>query len=115
MRLFFFCIPIFSQEITEEQVLLKKAGELVFSSPDESLKISNLLLKRGGTDEQLSEINLLMAESYNTKGDYNNLVKHVFEAGKRGYAVNDSLKIRILLLKANIILLHLFVAILFTN
>lgn len=96
----FFCIPVFSQEITEEQVLLKKAGELVFSSPDESLKIGNLLLKKEGTDEQLSEINLLMAESYNTKGDYNNLVKHVFEAGKREYAVNDSLKIRILLLKA---------------
>lgn len=95
-------MPLFSQKTSEEGILLKKAGELIFSSPDESLKIGNHLLKKEGSDEMLAEVNLVMAESYSIKGDYNNLVKHVFEAGKRETAISDSLKIRILLLKARV-------------
>lgn len=97
-----FGLPVYSQENENIDILIKKAGELIYSNPNESIKIGNHLLKRDCTDEEISEINLLIAESYNTKGDYNNVLKHVFEAGSKAYAANDSIKVSILLLKAKV-------------
>lgn len=93
---------LFSQENAEEKLLLLKANELAFSDPDESIKIANHLLKKVKSEENSVAINLLIARSYDTKGDYFRSVNYVFEASKNSIIVTDSLKVEILFLKAEI-------------
>lgn len=92
----------FSQENAEEKLLLLKANELAFSDPDETIKIANHLLKKVKSEENSAAINLLIARSYDTKGDYFKSVNYVFEASKKFRVINDSLKAEILFLKAEI-------------
>lgn len=100
--MFFVNAPLFSQENKEEKLLLTKASELVFSDPDETIKIANHLFKKNQSVENTVAINLLIARSYVTKGDYNNSVRYAFEASKNSRDVSDSLKVEILFLKADI-------------
>lgn len=93
---------LFSQENAEEKLLLVKANELAFSDPDETIKIANHLLKKSKSEVNNTAIYLLIARSYDTKGDYFKSVNYVFEASKNSRAVNDSLKTEILFLKAEI-------------
>lgn len=98
----FVSATLFSQENAEEKLLLEKANELAFSDPDETIKIANHLLKKVKSEENNAAINLLIARSYDTKGDYFKSVNYVFEAGKKFRIINDSLKVEILFLKAEI-------------
>lgn len=98
----FVSATLFSQENREEKLLLSKASELAFSDPDETIKIANHLLKKEQSVENTVTINLLIARSYETKGDYNNSVRYAFEASKNSRKVSDSLKVEILFLKADI-------------
>lgn len=98
----FVSATLFSQENAEEKLLLLKASELAVSDPDETIKIANHLLKKAKSEENSVAINLLIATSYDTKGDYFRSVNYVFEASKNFRIVNDSLKAEILFLKAEI-------------
>lgn len=93
---------LFSQEGREQDILIKKAQELVFSNPDESVKIANHLLKKELSDNELSAINVLMAKSYIVKGDYTKAVERIFEADAKSSNAGNPLKFDILLVKAEI-------------
>jgi len=100
---------LFSQENAEEKILLVKAAELAHSNPDETIKIANHLLKKSGSYETATRLNLLISRGYIAKGDYNKSLGFVFEAGKNEKKVKDSLKAEILFFKAEILRkLHLY-------
>ena len=107
---FIFSASLFSQENNEQSLLVKKAQELASFNPDESIKVANHLLKQADSNDEKAEINLLLAKSYTTKGDYNKSAGYIFEANKTLNQVNDSLKAEIILAKAQICgTLHLYI------
>ncbi len=89
-----------AQLLPQNEELTGKASQLIYSDPDEAIKISQHLLKSSFNDPEKAMLNLLIAESYNVKGNYNNAVISVYEAGKYFKTINDTLKIKILLLKS---------------
>lgn len=93
---------LYSQENAEQDLLQVKANELVFSNPDESIKIANHLLKKTQSDENKTVLNLLLTRGYITKGDYNKSLEYLFEAGRNSKGVNDSLVAEVLLVKAEV-------------
>ena len=92
----------FSQENAEEKLLLAKANELVFSNPDESIKIANHLLKKNTSDEGIALLDVLLSNSYKAKGDYQQAVSYIFQASSHSRNVGDSLVIEIALVKADL-------------
>ena len=94
--------PAYGQSATPNESLLVKAYELVRSNPDEAVKIGQYLLKNNPSDTQKTKFYLLLAESYWAKGDYNNSVINVFEAGKFADGAKEEEKIKILLLKSQL-------------
>ena len=92
-----------AQNTPKQESLLGSAYKMVTSNPDESIKIGQHLLKNEQTDSEKAAINLLIAQSYFTKGNYNSTIIHVFEAGKYSDASPDTTKIEILLFKAELL------------
>lgn len=98
-----FCIcgtVSFAQSFPQNEELLEKANQLVYSNPDEALKIAEHLLKISAISNEKASLHLLIAESYVVKGNYNNAITSVFEAGKHSKTIDDTLQIKILLLKS---------------
>jgi AraC-like DNA-binding protein len=99
----------FSQENAEEKLLLVKANELVFSNPDETIKIANHLSKKSVSDENRSVINVLFSKSYISKGDYKTSVSYIFQASENSKALSDSVLVEIAFVKAGLCRrLHLY-------
>lgn len=92
----------FSQENAEEKLLLVKANELVYSNPDETIKIANHLLKKNVSQEDVAFLNVLLSNSYKTKGDYQKSVSYIFEASENPKVINDSLAVEIAFIKADL-------------
>lgn len=99
--IFFYSTSLFSQELLEQKRIFEKGEQSVFSDPDESIKVGIYFLKNKYKPASLCH--LMQAESFNTKGNYNKALEHVFEAGSAKIPETDSLKISVLLLKAKII------------
>lgn len=100
-----FCIcgtASLAQSFPQNEELQEKATQLVHSNPDEAIKIAEHLLKISSISKEKASLNLLMAESYVVKGNYNNAITSVFEAGKYFKTIDDSLQIKVLLLKASL-------------
>lgn len=100
-----FCLwksPIYGQTMAPNESLLGKAYELVHFNPEEAVKIGQYLLKNNPSDIQKAKFYMLLAESYWAKGDYNNSVINVFEAGKFADKAGEDEKIKILLLKSQL-------------
>lgn len=93
---------VFSQENTEEKLLLVKAKELVYSNPDETIKIANHLLKKSVSAENKAAINVLLSNSYISKGDFNTSLSYIFQASGSSNTLSDSLKIEIAYVKAGL-------------
>jgi AraC-like DNA-binding protein len=72
--------PIFAQKASKQQVLLNKSKELIYSDPDEALKIGLHLLKNSGSTDEKGKINILISKIYSVKGDYNNALHYLFQA-----------------------------------
>lgn len=103
---FFLCYCVSSGIFAQSPLkgsLSGKAYELVCSDPNEAIKIGEHLLKNSHTNAEKTDYNLLIAKSYLTKGNYNNALQYVFEAGKNEKSVADSTKIAILLLKSELL------------
>lgn len=96
-----FGIQAFSQESTEEKLLLIKANELVFSDPDETIKIANHLLKKDFSESNKALLNLLLANSYKAKGDLQKSTTYIFEAGSNK-KISDSLTVEVDFVKADL-------------
>lgn len=99
----------FSQQNAEEKLLLVKANELVFSNPDETIKIANHLSKKSISEESKSLVNVLLSKSYTAKGDYDSSVAYIFKASENSKFLNDSIKAEIAFEKAGLCRrLHLY-------
>ena len=99
--LFCFCgAALFAQSMPQNEELVEKASQLVHSNPDEAIKIGEHLLKSCSNNPERAALNFLLAESYEVKGNYTNAVSSVFEAGKYLKTIDDTLQIKILLLKS---------------
>lgn len=83
--------------------LLEKAYEIVYSNPDEAIKIGEHLLKNNHTNAEKTVANFLIAQGYVTKGNYSRALQYVFEAGNDDQSVADSTKISIKLLKSELL------------
>lgn len=92
----------YGQSVAPNESLLSKAHELLSTQPDEAIKIAEYLLKANPSDVQKAKLNLLLAESYWVKGDYNNSVITIFEAGKHADNAGEDEKIKILLHKSRL-------------
>lgn len=90
----------FAQSFPKNEELVEKASQFIHSNPDEAIKIGEHLLKNCSNNSERAALNFLLAESYEVKGNHNNAVSSVFEAGKYFKTIDDTLQIKILLLKA---------------
>lgn len=93
----------FAQTLPQNEELANKASQLVHSNPDEAVKIGEHLLKSSSTNSEKAIMNLLIAESYEVKANYNGAINAVFEAGKYSKTIEDTLQIKILLLKSDLL------------
>lgn len=94
---------LFAQILPQNKELVKKASQLIYSNPDEALKIGEHLLKSCTSNSEKATMNLLLAESYQVKGNYNSAINAVFEAGKYSKTIEDTLQIKILLIKSDLL------------
>lgn len=98
----FFTLVVFTnaslaQDANKQQLLFVESEELCNNKPDEALKIGKLLLKSSSSDNENAKINLLLAKIYKVKGDYNNVLIHLFEASKnpKNIDLRDEIEINI--------------------
>lgn len=94
-------VSVFSQENAEKKLLLFKAGELVYSNPDETIKIANHL-QRNTSEKNAVEIDILLANSYKVKGDYQKAISYIFEASSKSREISDSLAVEISFIKSDL-------------
>lgn len=106
--LLFFTIVLFPNAIvaqipSKQQSLFNEFAELVHSKPNDALKIGLHLLKNSTSDNEKSEINLLIAEIYKVKGDYSNALNHLYAADKDTSDLTDMNSVKILIAKSAIL------------
>src|SRR5690606_24521840 len=63
---------------SQQNDLVLKAEELIYSNPDEAIKIANHILNTDQEPEESAIVNLLLTKSYLVKGDYNNAIIYAF-------------------------------------
>jgi hypothetical protein len=62
-----------------ENSILNASEKLIFSNPNEAIKIAIQLLKNeNNSDFERAEINYILSKAYFAKGDYNNSLKALF-------------------------------------
>lgn len=73
---------VMAQAVSKQQLLFNESEEMVYSKPDEALKVAQHLLKNANSGKENAKINLLLAKIYEAKGDYNNALIYLYEANK---------------------------------
>jgi AraC-like DNA-binding protein len=68
-------ISIYSQE----NDLVVKAGELIYSNPDEAIKIADHILNTSQEPQETAIANALLSKSYLVKGDYKKALNYAFD------------------------------------
>ncbi|MBU2938123.1 helix-turn-helix domain-containing protein [Lacinutrix sp. C3R15] len=63
---------------SQENDLVLKSEELIYSNPDEAIKIANHILNTSPKLQEKVIANLLLSKSYLVKGDYNNAIIYAF-------------------------------------
>ena len=89
-----FTQALFCQE--NDRLIVNKAIELSFYSPDECIKLTQHLLKKAETAPEFAGAYLIEADAYIAKGEYSKCAKNVFNANQYHEKINDSLKAEIL-------------------
>lgn len=100
--LLFFINSIFAQNPKENDLFIK-AKELICYDPDEAIKIGRHLIENANNKNELAAFNLLLTEAYQTKGDYENMVNHIFPIYSLNGELDDYHKIKSLYLKSEIL------------
>ena len=88
---------------SQENNLITKARDLVYSNPDESLKITEHLLKTSQDSEQIVISNLLIAKAQLVKGNYHEAVIYAFDEKNLSESISKSSKIELNLFKAQLL------------
>lgn len=82
--------------------LVQKAKELVYSNPDEAIKIGEHILKTNEKKETKADISVILARSYFVKGNFNSAITNAFNADAYVDKLNHKTQIDISLLKAEL-------------
>lgn len=93
-------VPLFSQENDESSRMVRKAREMAFYSPEETFKITDHLLKKAQSGNDIVIVNLIEADIFIAKGEYNKTAENIFKANRLFESVTDSLKAEIIFHKA---------------
>lgn len=101
--LVFFTNTIVGQTVLKQQLLFNKSEDLIYSKPNEALKIGLLLLNNSTSYKEKAKINFLIATIYKVKGDYSNALIYLFEADKNPEYLDEKNAIEILIAKAEIL------------
>ncbi len=80
-----------------------KAEELIYSNPDEAIKIAQHLLKTNKNAQEKTVTKLLLAKSYLVKGDYNQSILNAFDNYSQLQHIDPSTQIEVNILKANLL------------
>ncbi|WP_452224634.1 helix-turn-helix domain-containing protein [Lacinutrix chionoecetis] len=87
----------------QQNDLILKAQELVYSNPDEALKITKHILKTSQDDQAKAVTNLLIAKSYLVKGDFNEAMKYAFYDDNLFNKVSDKTLIELNIIRAKLL------------
>ncbi|RSK39850.1 helix-turn-helix domain-containing protein [Mangrovimonas spongiae] len=95
----FFVANMFSQQ----NDLYTKAEELVSTNPDEAIKISEHILKTALTSRKKALANVLLAQSYIVKGDYNKAITYAFDEHNFMEEIPLETKVEVNILKSELL------------
>lgn len=70
-------LPTFA--FSQRDDLSIKAEELIYSNPDEAIKIADHIIKTSLDPQKKALSNLIFTKSYLVKGDYSNAIKYIFD------------------------------------
>ncbi len=87
----------------QQNDLLEKATEFVYSNPDEAIKIGEHLLKNAEDVQQRTRIELILGKSYLVKGDYNLAAQSIFNKANNLPELNIEIQTEAYLLKAKLL------------
>lgn len=74
------CINLLTARTYAQQNDLSiKANELIYSNPDEAIKIIQHILKISQNPQEVATANLLISKSYLVKGNYSKAIEHAFD------------------------------------
>ena len=89
---------------TKENSILNASEKLIFSNPNEAIKIAIQLSKNeNNSNIEIAEINYILSKAYFNKGDYNNSLKTLFASKISESQLSDSKKNDILISKIRIL------------
>lgn len=88
---------------SQEDNLLLKAKDLVYSSPDEAIKIADHILKTSRIPQEKASANNILSESYFVKGNYNEAIVFAFDNSNQLESLNDDVRIENYILKAKLL------------
>ncbi|REG87521.1 helix-turn-helix domain-containing protein [Winogradskyella sediminis] len=87
----------------QEHNLIIKAQELVYSDPDESIKIAEHILNTSEDPEQIAISNLLIAKAQIVKGDYNKAVIFAFDKTNHTKSITKNTQLELNLVKSQLL------------
>jgi len=96
------CLLPFSV-FSQQDNLIGKASELVYSNPDETIKIAELILKTSQDDQENATARLLLAKSYFIKGAYDKAVINAFEDNNLFQGIDFKTQVEINIIKASLL------------
>lgn len=94
---------VVAQTHLKQETLLDESEELVYSNPNDALKVGLHLLKSATSNYDRAKLNLLIAQIYKVKGDYSNSLVFLFEADKNKNDLTPKLAAEILVKKADLL------------
>lgn len=98
--LFFVSNVVSAQDFTKREALFAESKDLVYSKPDDALKIALHLLKGNISEIERTRINFLISEIYKVKGDHNNVLNYLYLADENASGILPIDRIQILIGKS---------------
>lgn len=97
------CILVAFSLNAQNNQLLQKAEELIYTNPDEAIKIGKHILSTSRDTRSETHLNLILGKSYLIKGDYDNAALSAFKETDENLTLDLSTQARVQLLKSELL------------
>lgn len=97
------CLCLTTVGHAQDNDLLDKAKELVYSDPDESIKIAEHILRTHDQLQEVSQLHLIIAQSYLVKGNMDSAIKYAFKNSNHLNSVAPALQVEHYIFKATLL------------